>query len=100
LLLAAPGDAAREDDVVENIRVPTPTEAVSTQAVTLTTSDGERLAAQHLAGPLAPADPGAVAVVVAHGFTGSIAKPTMQAVSSALARHAGVVAFDFRGHGR
>jgi pimeloyl-ACP methyl ester carboxylesterase len=99
IALTAPGDAARED-IIENIRVPPPTEAVSTDAVTLTTSDGERLAALHLPGPVPAAAPDSVAVVVAHCFTGSIQKPTMQAVSGALARHAGVVAFDFRGHGR
>lgn len=65
--------------------------------LTLRSADGERLAARHLAGP----DPDrALAVVVAHGFTGSIDKPALLAVTAALARHAGVVVFDFRGHGR
>lgn len=64
----------------------------------LTTQDGERLAAVHLPGPAEPERP--LAVVVAHGFTGSLQRPGLQAVVSALAEHAGVVAFDFRGHGR
>lgn len=63
----------------------------------LSTDDGETLAARHHPGP----DPDrSVGVVVAHGFTGSIDKPGVRAVCAALARHAGVVAFDFRGHGR
>ena len=64
----------------------------------LATEDGERLAALHLPGPAEPDRP--LAVVVAHGFTGSLDKPPVRAVIDALAQHAGVVAFDFRGHGR
>ena len=64
----------------------------------LETQDGERLAALHLSGPDEPERP--LAVVVAHGFTGSLEKPALRAVIDALAQHAGVVAFDFRGHGR
>lgn len=65
-------------------------------ALTLDTSDGERLAAVHL-----PADGGDpdIGVVLAHGFTGSIRRPGLRAVGAALSRYAGVVAFDFRGHG-
>src|SRR5947209_2115057 len=63
----------------------------------LRTEDGERLAAVHLPGPAEPDRP--VAVVVAHGFTGSLDKPGLQTVVRALSGHAGVVAFDFRGHG-
>lgn len=63
----------------------------------LDTADGERLAALHLSGP----DPQRrLGVVVAHGFTGSIRRPGLVAVVRALAAYAGVVAFDFRGHGR
>jgi len=64
----------------------------------LRTQDGERLAAVHVPGPAEPARP--LAVVVAHGFTGSIDRPAVAAIVDALAKHAGVVAFDFRGHGR
>jgi pimeloyl-ACP methyl ester carboxylesterase len=63
----------------------------------LRTVDGERLEAIHVEGqnlgrPLC--------VVLAHGFTLSITRPGVRAVIAALAAHAGVVAFDFRGHGR
>ncbi|MBV9096419.1 MAG: alpha/beta fold hydrolase [Frankiaceae bacterium] len=40
-----------------------------------------------------------MAVVVAHGFTGSLARPQLERVAQALSSYAGVVAFDFRGHG-
>jgi pimeloyl-ACP methyl ester carboxylesterase len=61
---------------------------------TLRTDDGVRLAATHV--PHA----GDVCVVVAHGFSGTHTKPWQALVARGLARHAGVVAFDFRGHGR
>jgi pimeloyl-ACP methyl ester carboxylesterase len=62
----------------------------------LTTSDGERLVAVHLEGP----DPDrGLAVVVAHGFTQSTARPGPRAVMTAFADCAGVVGLDFRGHG-
>jgi pimeloyl-ACP methyl ester carboxylesterase len=77
--------------------VPLPTTVAPGDSLTLSTSDGERLAALHLAGPAGSHD---LAVVVAHGFTGSIEKPGVQAVCGALGAHAGVLAFDFRGHGR
>ena len=80
----------------KNSRVPTALDPFAPLRLTLATSDGERLAAVHLDGP----DPDrSLAVVVAHGFTGSLAKPGLQAVVQALSAHAGVVAFDFRGHG-
>ncbi|MCI0386155.1 alpha/beta hydrolase [Streptomyces sp. CNQ085] len=40
------------------------------------------------------------AIVVAHGFTGSLERPAVRRVSQAFARHAGVITFSFRGHGR
>ncbi|MGH3621192.1 MAG: alpha/beta hydrolase [Sciscionella sp.] len=46
-----------------------------------------------------PADPD-VAIVVGHGFTGSIHRPASARVLRRLARRATVVALDFRGHGR
>jgi pimeloyl-ACP methyl ester carboxylesterase len=77
--------------------VPTaPSDQIGDQ-LALRTVDGERLEAMHVEGP-APGRP--LAVIVAHGFTGSIARPGVRAVVSALAQHAGVIAFDFRGHGR
>jgi pimeloyl-ACP methyl ester carboxylesterase len=64
---------------------------------TLHTADGERLAAVHL-----PHTGGsrAIGVVVAHGFTGAVDKQPVRAIVERLATHAGVLAFDFRGHGR
>lgn len=61
---------------------------------TLRTADGVRLAASHL-----PA-PNDVAVVLAHGFSGTHTNPPQARIARRLQRHAGVVAFDFRGHGR
>ncbi|MEV5973684.1 alpha/beta fold hydrolase [Streptomyces sp. NPDC051921] len=39
------------------------------------------------------------AVVVAHGFTGSVDRPALRRAAQALRRHANVVTFSFRGHG-
>ncbi|HEU0130846.1 MAG TPA: alpha/beta fold hydrolase [Mycobacteriales bacterium] len=64
------------------------------ETTTLRTADGVRLAASHLPRPGSD-----IAVVVAHGFTGTHRKPWQARVALALAEHAGVVAFDFRGHG-
>jgi pimeloyl-ACP methyl ester carboxylesterase len=64
--------------------------------VGLHTSDGVGLAARHW-------DPGHrdLACVVAHGFTGSSRNPHVQRISLGLAGHGvGVLALDFRGHGR
>ncbi len=63
------------------------------EATTLRTADGVRLAATHL--PHA----GDTAVVLAHGFSGHHRKPWQERIARGLARHSGVVAFDFRGHG-
>ena len=99
------GDAARAGNTRQNSRVSPPARAPTTAPnaasghqtadLSLLTSDGERLAARHHAG-----EDRSVGVVVAHGFTGSIDKPGVVNVCEALARHAGVLAFDFRGHGR
>ncbi len=64
---------------------------------TLYTADGERLAALHL-----PHVGGSreVGVVLAHGFSGCVDKPAVRAIAAGLSAHAGVLAFDFRGHGR
>ncbi|MCM2577298.1 alpha/beta hydrolase [Streptomyces meridianus] len=40
------------------------------------------------------------AIVVAHGFTGSLDRPAVRRVARTLTRHAAVVTFSFRGHGR
>jgi pimeloyl-ACP methyl ester carboxylesterase len=75
---------------------PTPADQIGDQ-LGLRTADGERLEAVHVAGPDSDRPLG---VVMAHGFTLSIARPGVRAVVAALAAHAGVLAFDFRGHGR
>lgn len=65
----------------------------------VTTADGERLDVLHLVRSSPSPDPLDLAAVVAHGFTGSFTRPAVRAVADALARHAGVVAVDQRGHG-
>jgi pimeloyl-ACP methyl ester carboxylesterase len=62
---------------------------------TLTTADGERLAAELLPGPA-----GSPCLVLAHGFSGSTARPPVRRVALALAERATVLAYDARGHGR
>ncbi|MEV6317573.1 alpha/beta fold hydrolase [Streptomyces sp. NPDC051776] len=41
-----------------------------------------------------------LAVVVAHGFTGSLHRPALQRAAHEFGRHAAVITFSFRGHGR
>jgi pimeloyl-ACP methyl ester carboxylesterase len=67
---------------------------------TLITADGVRVSAVHLAPVRPPADGGGLAFVLAHGFTGSWRSAGMRRVAAELVARAGVVAFDFRGHGR
>jgi pimeloyl-ACP methyl ester carboxylesterase len=69
---------------------------VLAQDVQLHTADGIRLHARHW-------DPGLrdLGCVVAHGFTGSSDVAEVVSISRALAAHGlGVLAIDFRGHGR
>jgi len=75
--------------------VPRPVQPLSpdAQRATLRTADGVRLAASHLP------HKSDTAFVVAHGFSGTHTRPWQAKVALGLARHAGVVAFDFRGHG-
>ena len=63
----------------------------------LATADGVRLRAMHL--PPGPRATASVAVVLAHGFGCSIDKPFVNRIVRRLSDFAGVVAFDFRGHG-
>lgn len=66
--------------------------------VVLWTADGVRLSAQHWLVGTEPAD---VAIVVAHGFTGSSRNPHVVRICAALAAHGfDLLAIDFRGHGR
>jgi pimeloyl-ACP methyl ester carboxylesterase len=61
---------------------------------TLHTTDGVAIDACH-----DPGDTG-LAIVVAHGFTGSWRRPALRRVAAQLSVHSGVISFDFRGHGR
>jgi pimeloyl-ACP methyl ester carboxylesterase len=61
---------------------------------TLVTEDGVPISAVHLEG-----DRG-LAFVLAHGFTLNWQRPSVWRVARQLNRFGGVVAFDFRGHGR
>jgi fermentation-respiration switch protein FrsA (DUF1100 family) len=63
-------------------------------ATTLVTEDGIPIDAIHLPGP------GDLAIIVAHGFTLSWQRPSVWRVANGFNRRAGVVIFDFRGHGR
>lgn len=69
------------------------------EPLTLVTTDGERLDAVHVL-PSGHAPSPDVAVVVAHGFTGSWRRPALARIAAHLAARFGVLAFDFRGHGR
>ncbi|GAA3069741.1 alpha/beta fold hydrolase [Streptomyces roseofulvus] len=63
----------------------------------LRTEDGVRIEAFHEPFPASVAD---TAVVVAHGFTGSLDRPAVRRAAGVLGRHAAaVVTFSFRGHG-
>jgi pimeloyl-ACP methyl ester carboxylesterase len=64
----------------------------------LRTADGVRIDAHH--DPPSSAQADGMAIVVAHGFTGSWRRPAMRRIVTVLAEAAGVVTFDFRGHGR
>ena len=69
--------------------------------VTLVTQDGVPIDAVHLPQVSRPAPGGLdLAIVIAHGFTMSWRRPLTWAIVQSFARHAGVVTFDFRGHGR
>jgi uncharacterized protein len=60
------------------------------------TADGVVLRGWHL-----PADtPSDLAIVLAHGFTGSTDRPLLRHIAVRLARRNAVVALSFRGHGR
>lgn len=68
------------------------------------TEDGVRIEAAHE--PCRrPSPPGAeaafegLAVVLAHGFTGSLERPALRRAATVFAQRAAVVTFSFRGHG-
>jgi pimeloyl-ACP methyl ester carboxylesterase len=64
------------------------------QSSTRYTADGVAIDACHDPGP------DDLAIVVAHGFTGSWQRPAMRRVAAEFSQRGGVVTFDFRGHGR
>ncbi|MCK2212677.1 alpha/beta fold hydrolase [Actinomadura sp. ATCC 31491] len=75
--------------------------------VLLRTEDGVRIDAAHTPsrraaeGPeLGPELGPEVGIVVAHGFTGSWRERTARRIVHVLSEYGGVLAFDFRGHGR
>jgi len=69
------------------------TEPVVT-ATTLVTEDGVPIDAVHLPSPKD------LAIIVAHGFTLSWQRPRVWRIANWLNQQAGVITFDFRGHGR
>lgn len=62
--------------------------------VTLKTKDGVRIDAAHTEGP------SGLGIVLAHGFTGSWRCKDTRRIAHVLSLSGGVLAFDFRGHGR
>jgi pimeloyl-ACP methyl ester carboxylesterase len=64
------------------------------RTTTLVTEDGVPIDAVHLPGPRD------LAIVVAHGFTQSWQQPLVWTIARRFNLKAGVVTFDFRGHGR
>jgi fermentation-respiration switch protein FrsA (DUF1100 family) len=64
------------------------------KATTLVTEDGVPIDAIHLPGPRD------LAVIVAHGFTLSWQRPAVWRIANWFNQTAGVITFDFRGHGR
>ncbi|NEA41632.1 alpha/beta hydrolase [Streptomyces sp. SID11385] len=64
---------------------------------TLRAADGVRIDAAYEPGP---GPVGGPVVVLAHGFTGDLDRPHVRRAARFLARHAAVVTFSFRGHGR
>ncbi len=71
----------------------------------LLTSDGISIEAEHLPpeggsgdGSGHPSD--GLAIVVAHGFSGSLDRPAVRRAARGLRRFGGVILFSFRGHGR
>src|ERR1700684_1141495 len=63
-------------------------------ATTLVTEDGVPIDAVHLPGPKD------LAIIIAHGFTLSWQRPRVWRIANQFNQTAGVITFDFRGHGR
>jgi pimeloyl-ACP methyl ester carboxylesterase len=72
------------------------------EELTLETSDGERLSAVHVPRPEGTGGETGlrdIVIVLAHGFTGAIERPALREVARGLSPFAGLLLFDFRGHG-
>ena len=67
-------------------------------ANTLVTRDGVPIDTVHVPGP--EPGPGELAIVMAHGFTLSWQRPAVWRIAQRFRQRAGVITFDFRGHGR
>lgn len=65
--------------------------------VILRTRDGVPVEARYEPWVEGPAD---TAIVIAHGFTGSVDRPAVRRAAGVFAQYAAVVTFSFRGHGR
>jgi len=65
---------------------------------TLRADDGTRIEAVY--DPCTSDDGAETAIVVAHGFTGSVDRPAVRRAVRTFSRYAAVVTFSFRGHGR
>jgi pimeloyl-ACP methyl ester carboxylesterase len=67
---------------------------MSVEPLTLHAMDGVRIDAGHLPGS------DGLCLVLAHGFTGAWRQPTTRRIAAVLNEVGGVIAIDFRGHGR
>jgi pimeloyl-ACP methyl ester carboxylesterase len=67
------------------------------KSIQVRTADGVRLVGTHIT---ADRDERDLAIVLAHGFTVTLARPHVRRVATRFARTADVVMVDFRGHGR
>ncbi|MFD8626982.1 alpha/beta fold hydrolase [Streptomyces hygroscopicus] len=68
---------------------------------TLLTDDGVPIEARYEPSPTPGAEPsGTLALVLGHGFTGSLERPALRRVASAFRQRTAVITFSFRGHGR
>jgi pimeloyl-ACP methyl ester carboxylesterase len=66
------------------------------ESIQVVTADGVRLAGVHVT----PMHLGGLAFVLCHGFTVSTRRPAVRRIAARLGRRGGVLAVDFRGHGR
>ncbi|MFD8367460.1 alpha/beta fold hydrolase [Streptomyces hygroscopicus] len=65
------------------------------------TDDGVPIEARYEPSPTPGAEPsGTLALVLGHGFTGSLERPALRRVASAFRQRTAVITFSFRGHGR